>query len=122
MATRPGRYAGGNARIRKVHHCWRYDQDPRQWAPTPVAVKYAGKFGTAAVRWLPVRNANRESIVSLVIECNASGDSEQVRKTVDRGYLHARVKHDPNFISGACRHRHLSLAAKTLTLAAIVKC
>jgi hypothetical protein len=35
------------------------------------------------------------AIVSVVIECNASGDSEQIRKTVDRGHLHARVKQIP---------------------------
>jgi len=38
------------------------------------------------------------------------------------GRLHTGVNHNPNFIRCACRHRRLSLAAKTLTLAAIVKC
>src|SRR6266403_2719795 len=74
------------------------------------------------MRWLPVRDAKRASIISLLIECNASGDPKQIRKTVNRGRLHAGVNHNPNFIRCACRHRHLSLAAKTLTLAAIVKC
>src|SRR6266436_4690114 len=113
MATQPGHY---------IHHCWRYNQDPRLWAPAPVAVIYARKFGIAAMRWLPVRDAKRASIISLLIECNASGDPKQIRKTVNRGRLHAGINHNPNFIRCACRHRHLSLAAKTLTLAAIVKC
>jgi propanol-preferring alcohol dehydrogenase len=104
-----------------------------------------------------VRNAKREPAISLLIECNASGDAEQIRKTVNTGRLHARVEHNPNFVGGArrccsslmaltknCRvslsrsiHRQpslsatlaetsgiaiMSLAAKTLTLAAIVKC
>src|SRR4029077_1573426 len=120
VATQPRRYAGGDTRIRKVHHCWRYDQDPRLWAPARIAVIYARKFGIAAMRWLPVRDAKRDWIMSLLIACNKSGDSEQIRKTVNRGRLHAGVNHNPNFIT--CRHRRLSLAAKTLTLAAIVKC
>src|SRR6266436_1140528 len=74
MATQPGHY---------IHHCWRYNQDPRLWAPAPVAVIYARKFGIAAMRWLPVRDAKRASIISLLIECNASGDPKQIRKTVD---------------------------------------
>src|SRR6476660_1623973 len=120
VATQPGRYAGGDTRIRKVHHCWRYDQDPRLWAPARIVVIYARKFGIAAMRRLPVRDAKRDLIMSLLIECNASGDAEQVRETVNRGRLHSGVNHNPNFIS--CRHRRLSLAAKTLTLTAIVKC
>ena len=69
-----------------------------------------------------VRDAKPDLIMSLLIECNASGDPKQIRKTVNRGRLHAGINHNPNFIRCACRHRHLSLAAKTLTLAAIVKC
>ena len=85
-----------------------------------IAVVYARKFGIAAMRWLPVRDAKRDWIMTLLIECNKSGDSEQIRKTVNRGRLHTGVNHNPNFIS--CRHRRLSLPAKTLTFAAIVKC
>jgi hypothetical protein len=36
--------------------------------------------------------------MQLLIECNASGDAEQVRETVNRGRLHAGVNHNPNFI------------------------
>jgi hypothetical protein len=72
------------------------------------------------MRWLPVRDAKPESIISLLIDSNARGDPKQVRKTVNRGRLHAGVNHNPNFNS--CRHRRLSLVAKTLTLAAIAKC
>jgi hypothetical protein len=52
------------------------------------------------MRWSPVRNAKRESIICLFIECNASGDPEQIRKTVNRRRLHARVEHNPNFGGG----------------------
>src|SRR6266436_160812 len=122
MATQPGRYAGGDTRIRKVHHCWRYNQDPRLlWVPARIAVIYARKFGIAAMRWLPVRNAKRESTVPLVIARNVGGDLEQIRETVNTSRLHARVEHSPNFASDACMHRYLSLSAKTLSLAAIAK-
>jgi hypothetical protein len=61
----------------------------------------ARKFGIAAVRWLPVRNAKRESTVPLVIAGNVGGDLEQIRETVNTGRLHARVEHNPNFVGGA---------------------
>jgi hypothetical protein len=73
------------------------------------------------MRWLPLRNAKWEWTTSLFIECNASGDAEQIRETVNTGRLHARVKHNPNFVDRACSIA-LSLVAKTLTFAAIVKC
>src|SRR6202035_2059515 len=100
MATRSGRYAGGNARIRKVHHCWRYDQDPRLRAHARIAVIDARKSGIAAVQRLPVRNAERCSTISPLIECNAGGDAEQIRKTVNTGGLYAWVEHNPNFLRG----------------------
>src|SRR4029077_6655313 len=77
------------------------------------------KSGIAGVRRLPVRNAERCSTISPLIGCNASGDAEQIRKTVNAGGLYAWVEHNPNFLRGACNLHHLSLAAKTLTLAAI---
>jgi hypothetical protein len=30
-AAQPAHHAGGDIWIRQVHHCWRYDQDPRLW-------------------------------------------------------------------------------------------
>src|SRR4029077_744964 len=77
------------------------------------------KSGIAGVRRLPVRNAERCSTISPLIGCNASGDAEHIRKTVNAGGLYAWVQHNPNFLRGACSLHHLSLAAKTLTLAAI---
>ena len=59
--------AGGDIRIRKVHHCWRYDKDPRLWVSARITVIPAPKFGITAMRWLPVRNAKRESTVPLLI-------------------------------------------------------
>jgi hypothetical protein len=55
------------------------------------------------MRWLPVRNAKRESTVPLLIACNVGGDLEQIRETVNTGRLHARVEHNPNFVDIACR-------------------
>jgi hypothetical protein len=79
---------------------WWYDQDPRLEAPARIAVVYAGKFGIVVMRWLPMRNAKRESTISLLIKCDASGDAEQIRETVNTSRLHARVEHNPNFGGG----------------------
>jgi hypothetical protein len=49
------------------------------------------------MRWLPVRNAKRESTISLLIACNA----EQIRETVNTSRLHAWIEHNPNFVGGA---------------------
>ena len=97
-APQPGHYAGGDIRIRKVHHCWRYDQNPRLWVSARIAVIYAPKLGIAAMRWLPVRDAKREATVPLLIACNIGGDLEQIRETVNTGRLHAWVEHNPNFV------------------------
>ena len=118
-AAQPAHHAGGDIWIRQVHHCWRYDQDPRLRAHARIAVIDARKSGIAAVQRLPVRNAERCSTISPLIGCNAGGDAEQIRKTVNTGGLYAWVEHNPNFLRGACSLHHLSLAAKTLTLAAI---
>jgi hypothetical protein len=59
-----------------------------------------------------MRNAKRGSTVSVLIECNASGDAEQIRETVNTGRLRARVEHNPNFVGTACR-RCSSLMART---------
>ena len=109
-ALQPGHYAGGDVRIRKAHHCWRYDQDPRLWVSTCIAVIYARKFGIAVIRGLPVRNAKRKSTVTLLIACNVGGYLEQIRETVNTGRLHAWVEHNPNFIGSACRRGFLLLA------------
>jgi hypothetical protein len=53
------------------------------------------------MRWLPMRNAKRGSTISLLIKCDASGDAEQIRETVNTGHLHARIEHNPNFVGGA---------------------
>jgi len=66
--------------------------------------------------------ARQGPTISLFIACNANGDAEQIRETVNTGRLHTRVRDNPNFVGGACRRRSLSLAAKTLTLAAIATC
>src|SRR5262245_47830860 len=68
-----------------------------------IAVIYAQEFGIAAMRWLPVRNAEAGSTISLLIKCNASGDTKQIRETVDTSRLHARVEHNPNFGCGSRR-------------------
>ena len=99
--TDPGHHAGGDVRIWKVHHCRRYDQDPRLWVPARGAIIYAQKFGIAAMRWLPVRNAKPESTVPLVVAGNVGGDLEQIRETMNTSRLHARIEHNPNFVDGA---------------------
>jgi hypothetical protein len=50
-----------------------------------------------------VRHAERESTISLLIKCDAGGDAEQIRETVNTGRLHAWVEHNPNFIGSVCR-------------------
>jgi len=50
-----------------------------------------------------VCHAKRESTVSPLIKCDARGDAEQIRETVNAGRLHAWVEHNPNFIGGAGR-------------------
>jgi hypothetical protein len=55
------------------------------------------------MHWLPVRNAKGGWSISLVMACNASGDVEQIRQTVNTGRLHARVEHNPYFGGGARR-------------------
>ena len=37
-AAQPAHHAGGDIWIRQVHHCWRYDQDPRLRAHARIAV------------------------------------------------------------------------------------
>jgi hypothetical protein len=48
-----------------------------------------------------MRNAKRESAISLLIKCDAAGGAEQIRETVNTGRLHARIEHNPNFVGGA---------------------
>src|SRR5262245_4296774 len=123
LATQPGRHADRNVGIREVHHRWRYEQDPRLRRVACIAVIQARECGTSASNCLPVCNAERgRPIISLLAESNASGNAEQIGETVNTGRLYARIKHNPNFVDGGCTHCHLSLVAKTLTLAAIVKC
>jgi hypothetical protein len=50
-----------------------------------------------------VRHAERESTISLLIKCDAGGDAEQIRETVNTGRLHAWVEHNPNFIGSVRR-------------------
>jgi len=64
------------------------------------------------MRWLPMRNAKRGSTISLLIKCDASGDAEQIRETVNTSRLHARVEYNPNF-GGSARRCCSSLAAVT---------
>jgi hypothetical protein len=46
-------------------------------------------------------NAKRGPTISLLIKCDASGDAEQIRESVNTGRLHARIEHNPNFVGGA---------------------
>ena len=69
------------------------------------------------MRWLPVRNAKRESSVPPLIACNVGGDLEQIRETVNTGRLHAWVEHNPNFVGpnfvGIASRRCSSLMTRT---------
>jgi len=66
-------------------------------------------------------NAEGEATISLLIQCNASSNAEQIRETVSTSRLHAWVEHNPNFVGSAFMRRYLSLSAKTLSLAAIAR-